>query len=203
VSLMGTVENGNRSDKRLNRHQIARIVQAFSPEALRDLVYIADSALVTGPNLDTRAAADLAWLSRLPDTFGVAATAKAAAWAADAWIPVGRVAESPRAATYAASEQTGTIGDRPYRLVVYRSSSLDRRKAKTLERELAAARAMAERAADTLCVWSRGHPQFGHQNSPGGVGNFFRPGKRPRPAAIPIDGRQIDGEFAGPGGPVG
>ena len=94
---------------------------AFSPEALRDL----------------------AWLSRVPDTFGVAATAKTAAWAADAWIPVGRVA---------ASEQTGAIGDRPYRLVVYRSSSLDRRKAKTLERELARARASAERAADALCA---------------------------------------------------
>ena len=147
---MGTVEDGNRSDKRLNRDQLDRIVRAFSPEALRDLVYIADSALVTGPNLDALAAADLAWLSRLPDTFGVAATAKAAAWAADAWIPVGQVAASPHAATYTASEQTGTIGDRSYRLVVYRSSSLDRRKAKTLERELARARATAERAADTL-----------------------------------------------------
>ena len=150
VPLMGTVEDGNRSDKRLHRDQIDRLVRALSPEALRDLIYIADSALVTGPNLDALAAADLAWLSRLPDTFGVAATAKAAAWAADAWIPVGRVAESPRAATYAASEQTGTIGDRPYRLVVYRSSSLDRRKAKTFERELAAARATAERAGDAL-----------------------------------------------------
>ena len=147
---MGTVEDGNRSDKRLNRDQIDRIVRAFSPEALRDLVTIADSALVTGPNLDALAAADLAWLSRLPDTFGVAATAKAAAWAAEAWIPVGRVADAPHAATYAASEQTGTIGDRPYRCVVYRSSSLDRRKAKTLERELARARATAERAADAL-----------------------------------------------------
>ena len=76
VPLRGTVEDGNRSDKRLNRHQIARIVQAFSPEALRDLVYIADSALVTGPHLDALAAAAITWLSRLPDTFGVAATRK-------------------------------------------------------------------------------------------------------------------------------
>ena len=150
VPLMGTVEDGNRSDKRLNRDPMARIVQAFSPEALRDLVYIADSALVTGPHREDLAAADRAWLFRLPDTFGGAATAKAAAWEADAWIPVGQVAEAPRAATYAASEQTGTIGERGYRLVVYRSSSLDRRKAKTLERELTAARATAERAADAL-----------------------------------------------------
>ena len=129
-----------------------RIVRAFSPEALRDLVTIAESALVTGPNLDALVAADLAGLSRLPDTVGVAATAKAAAWAAAAWIPVGRVAESPQAATYAASEQTGPMGDRPYRLVGYRSSRRDRRKAKPLERELAQARATAERAADALAA---------------------------------------------------
>ena len=150
VPLMATVEDGHRSDKRLNRQQIDQIVRAFSPTAMQDLVYIADSALVTGPNLDALAATPLAWLSRLPDTFGVAATAKAAAWRADAWIPIGRVAQAPRAATYAASEQTGTIGDRPYRLVVYRSSSLDRRKAKTLDRELAHARAAAEQAATAL-----------------------------------------------------
>jgi transposase len=150
VPLMGTVEDGNRSDKRLNRQQIDRIVRAFSPATMQDLVYIADSALVTGPNLDALAATPLAWLSRLPDTFGAAARAKAAAWAADAWIPIGRVAQAAHAATYAASEQTGSIGDRPYRLVVYRSSSLDRRKAKTLDRELARARAAAEQAATAL-----------------------------------------------------
>jgi transposase len=60
VPLMGTVADGNRSDQRLNRDQIARIVRAFSPEALRDLVSIADSALVTGPTLYALAAADLA-----------------------------------------------------------------------------------------------------------------------------------------------
>ena len=46
---MGTVEDGNRSGKRLNRNQIDRIGRAFSPDALRDLVDVADSALVTWP----------------------------------------------------------------------------------------------------------------------------------------------------------
>jgi transposase len=148
VPRMGTVADGTRSDKRLHRDQMDRIVRTFSPPALRDMVYLADSALVTGPNWDTLAAADLAWLSRLPDTLGVAATRKAAAWEGAAWIPAGRVAEAPRGATYAASEQTGTMGDRAYRCVVYRSSSLDRRKVKTLARELTAGRAAAERAVD-------------------------------------------------------
>ena len=97
-------------------------------------------------NWDPMAAADLARLLRLPDMFGVAATAKAAARAEGAWIPVGRVPAAP----HAAWEQRGTIGDRPCRLVVYRSSSLERRKAKTLERELVQARAAGERVADAL-----------------------------------------------------
>lgn len=95
VPLMGTVEDGNRSDKRLNREQIDRLVQAFSPAALQDLVYVADSALVTGPNLEALAATGMHGLSRLPDTFRVAATAKAAG--AD-WIPIGRLAQRRTAA---------------------------------------------------------------------------------------------------------
>ncbi len=38
VPRMGPGEDGNRSDKRLNRQQIDRLGQALSPEALQDLV---------------------------------------------------------------------------------------------------------------------------------------------------------------------
>lgn len=110
VPVMGTVEDGNRSDKRLNREQIDRIVAAFRPEALQDLVYIADSALVTGPNLDAVASAGIAWLSRLPDTFGVAATARrrpGSPWAA--W-PHGPRRRSTGRASRPAGLATGRIG---------------------------------------------------------------------------------------------
>ena len=150
VPLMGRVEDGNRSDKRLNGEQIARVVAAFRPEALQDLIYIADAALVTGPHREALHAAGIAWLSRLPDTFGAAATAKAAAWAADTWTALGRVAARPQAAEYGAAEHTATIRDRTYRLVVYRSSSLDQRKAKAFDRERARIRTAADRAAATL-----------------------------------------------------
>ncbi len=150
VPLMGRVEEGNRSDKRLNGEQLARVVAACSPAALQDLIYIADAALVTGPNLDALHAAVIPWLARLPDTFGAAATAKAAAWAADTWTALGRGAARPQAAAYGAAEQTATIRDRSYRLVVYRSSSRDPRKAKTFDRELARIRPTADRAAATL-----------------------------------------------------
>ncbi len=148
IPMAGTVQDGNASDKRLNADMLAALGDYFAPEQLRRLVYVADSALVTGPNLATLAAQDLPLVSRLPETFGAAAAAKAAAWAADVWIPVGRIGVRNDAATYQASEQTGVIDDRAYRLVVYHSSHLDKRKAKTLERVVARAEvALAETAA--------------------------------------------------------
>jgi len=69
-------------------------------------------------------AAGIAWLSRLPDTFG--------------------------AAEYGPAEHTATIRDRSYRLVVYRAPRLDQRKAKAFDRELAWVRTAADRAAATL-----------------------------------------------------
>ena len=78
---MGRVEEGHRTDNRRNGEQIPYLVAAFSPAALQDLIYIVDSALVTRPNLEALRAAGTTWLSRLPDNFGAAGTAKAAAWA--------------------------------------------------------------------------------------------------------------------------
>jgi len=147
IPLAGRVPAGNASDKPLNRDMLAALGEHFSPAQRRDLVYGADAALVTGPKLAARAAQDLQFLSRLPETVGAAAAAKAAAWAGP-WGPLGRIGVRADAATYQASEPTGTIDDRPYRLVVYRSSHLDRRKARTLARQVArAGEALATAAA--------------------------------------------------------
>lgn len=50
VPLFGTVESGHRSDKTLNAAMIDRPVDALSPDQLRALIYLADSALVTSPH---------------------------------------------------------------------------------------------------------------------------------------------------------
>ena len=46
---LGSVDAGNASDKALNRRVLAELAEAFTPEALHDLVYVADSTLVTTP----------------------------------------------------------------------------------------------------------------------------------------------------------
>ena len=144
---LGSVDAGNASDKALNRRVLAELAEAFTPEALHDLVYVADSSLVTDDNLAALREMGLSFISRCPGTYGAVAAAKAAAWAADAWMPVGTVAERRNAAHYHAFEQTATIGDVAYRLIVYRSSAWDERKVRTVDREIAGARGVLTRAA--------------------------------------------------------
>lgn len=126
VPLFGTVESGHRSANTLNAARIDRFITALGPEQRRQLISVADSALVTGPNL-----------ARL---------------AADAWVPVGRLALRADGATYGASEHAGVIDGRSYRLVVSHSSARDSRAARAVDRALAAERAVLERTARTLAA---------------------------------------------------
>ena len=150
VPLFGTVESGQRSDKTLNGEMSDRLVDALDPPQLQSLLYVADSAVVTGPNLTRFATTGIPFLSRCPETFGVAGAAKSAAWAADNWHALGVMTDRPTAAQYWASEQTGRIGGRAYRLVVYRSNTLDSRRERTLDREIQAQRRDLERSARTV-----------------------------------------------------
>lgn len=150
VPLFGTVASGNRSDKTLNGDMIDRLTTALEPAQLQQLTYVADSALVTGPNLARLADASIRFISRCPDTFAATGAAKAAAWADNAWEPIGAVAQRAHAAEYRASEQSDLIGDRRYRLVVYRSRTPDARHARTLDRDIAQQRRILEQAADTV-----------------------------------------------------
>ncbi len=75
----------------------------------------------------------LYFISRRPETFTMV-TAKTAAWAAGEWNLLDAVVHRRDAAPYWISEQTGEFADQPYRLVVHRSNTLDRRRARALER---------------------------------------------------------------------
>ena len=149
IPLYGEVRDGNSSDKKANREMVEELCRMFSPEQLRQLVYVADSALVTGSNLQLMREINLRFLSRLPENFSACREAKAAAWAGE-WTALGKLSSRRGAAEYFASEQQGIIEDQEYRLVVYRSSHLDRRRAKTLERELIGQRQELERDAAAL-----------------------------------------------------
>jgi hypothetical protein len=107
---------GERQRQATQCRHAGRVADHFPPEQPQQLVYVADPALVTGPHRATLATRDLRFVSRLPETFGAATTAKTAAWAADAGIPVGRIGVRADAATYHSAERTGVIDERPGRL---------------------------------------------------------------------------------------
>jgi transposase len=150
VPLCGTVESGNRSDKTLNGEMIDRLIDAMDPKQLAQLIYVADSALVTGPNLARLARQQIAFVSRCPETFGATAQVKQAAWAADDWTTLPALGSRRDAARYWASEQHAVIDDRPYRMVVYRSSALDQRRARALDAKIRQDRTAMEAAATAL-----------------------------------------------------
>lgn len=150
VPLFGTVESGQRSDKTLNGEMLDRLVAAMAPEQLAQLIYVADSALVTGPNLERLDRQHIPFISRCPETFGVVATVKQRAWDAKRWLALGTLGQRRDAAQYWASEQVGEIEGRRYRLVVYRSSALDRRRTHALDREISQSQTALEAAAKAL-----------------------------------------------------
>jgi len=141
IPLLGYASDGNESDKVWNRRVIEELVEGFT-DHLTDLVYVADSAAVTKGNLDLIADKGIRFISRLPATFAQEQEVKDRAWSNGGWIDAGVLTENPKrdSAFYRYQEYVVDIAAqtavRPYRLIVVHSSSLDKRKAKTLEKNL-------------------------------------------------------------------
>ena len=133
MPVLGQVLSGNSSDKTWNFETLETLSRQLDAEDVARLVYIGDSQMVTGPNL--RRIAELRWrfISRLPSTYTLADEVKAAACAAGQWMEVGQISAGKQAASYRVQEHSGAIDDRMYRLIVVQSSSLEKRKAQTLQ----------------------------------------------------------------------
>ena len=111
------------------------------------LVYVADSAAVTK---------GIRFISRLPAMFAQEQEVKDRAWSDGGWIDVGVMTENPKrdSAFYKHKEYIVDIAAqtavRPYRLIVVHSSSLDKRKAKTPEKNLLGQREELEARLEQL-----------------------------------------------------
>ncbi|EQD32133.1 transposase (IS4 family protein) [mine drainage metagenome] len=154
IPLFGEVRDGNLSDKTANGEMISELCRLFGPEELKKMVYVADSALVTGKNLMAMREREISFLSRLPENFSASGTAKTKAFTNEEWIEIGRISERTQSALYRASEQEEEIDGHPYRLVVYHSSQLDRRKEKSFATELTKEQERIVKAAGLLGLQS-------------------------------------------------
>src|SRR5690606_27578187 len=78
------------------------------------------------------AGVNLRFVSRLPETYKLAAELKERAWQDNQWRPIGRLAESSSGAVYRSRSYTATLYGREYRFIVVHSSSKNARSVKAL-----------------------------------------------------------------------
>lgn len=150
IPFRATVHDGPLADKTWNSQILDRLQLELSASELDRLLYVADSALVTMPNLRKMDGMGLHFVSRLPDTFSVSATLQETAWQTDQWVEIGALSPRKQAAQYRAQELPCEIDGKSYRAVVVFSTSLDAQKQKTLERKRAQQQADLQAAVDRL-----------------------------------------------------
>jgi transposase len=143
IPIVGKLEDGNASDKKINHRVLGEIARHMHEHGVAEdaFIYVADSAMVTEENL----ARTTAFITRLPATYNECERVILKAIDADDWTEVGRIAHSAPSknrpgATYRVYEGSVNLYDQPYRAVVVHSSAHDKRRQKRLERELDASR---------------------------------------------------------------
>ncbi|MCL6441909.1 MAG: IS1634 family transposase [Alicyclobacillus sp.] len=136
IPILANMENGDTSDKTWNFTFIRKLRQTLSQEDWENIIYVADSALITKRNLKYMARLKLRFVSRLPELFSVEQEVKEQAWKVNAWQEIGSLRPGPGAAEYRTQSFIRNIQGRSYRLVVVYSSKLDERKERSFHRQL-------------------------------------------------------------------
>jgi len=137
VPISAKVMDGNTSDKTWNKEIITELANIFPQTIAKDMLYIADSAMVTKDALQKLMNQAVKFISRLPSTYKLVDALKEQALLANNWDQIGTFSANNNAAEYKVWETTETLYDHEYRFVVVHSSALAAKKAKTMDRTLA------------------------------------------------------------------
>lgn len=132
MPVLGNVNDGNQSDKVWNSKVLGEIETSFLDP--RQIVYIADSALITAGNLEQMAEQKIRFISRLPGSYGLVDDLKRKAWKQGGWEFIGRVSLGDKGAKYRAQSHIDTLEGRSYRFVVVHSDALEKQKSRSLEK---------------------------------------------------------------------
>jgi len=133
--VIGDILDGNLDDKTWNKQLLSNLPEHFNFEELKNIIYVADSALVTEDNLLTMGD-KLKFISRLPETYGLAAELTRKAFQKNDWFHLGQTAEGEKSADYHGQEFRAELHGQSYRFVVVHTDHLDKRKLKGLDAEL-------------------------------------------------------------------
>lgn len=150
VHCLATVHSGNLEDKKWNSELLDRLAKELPADLLQRLLYVTDSALVTDENLRKVEDLGIRFLSRLPETFGVAEALKTRAWEEGGWQDIGPLSEARGAASYQVWETSCELDGRTYRALVVYSTRLDQHKEQALRRQEEREREELEQAVRKL-----------------------------------------------------
>jgi len=136
IPILGEVMSGNTSDMTFNNGWIKTVRQALLKSEDEFLLYTADSAAVTEDNLKLFKKYHIDMISRFPERYDLAEELIDQAILADTWKEIGTFSEGKKAATYKSVSFEKELYSVIYRFVVVHSSSLDKRKLKTLNSKI-------------------------------------------------------------------
>jgi transposase len=149
IPILGEVMSGNTSDMTFNNGWIKTVRQALQKSDDDFLLYTADSAAVTEDNLKQFKEYNVDMISRLPERYSLAEELIDQATLAGNWTEIGTLSEEKKAATYKSiSFERDLCGDL-YRFVVVHSSSLDKRKLKTINSKIEKEKLELNKIAET------------------------------------------------------
>ncbi len=134
LPIYGKPVDGNQDDKTWSKELLKKFKDVVNSELAQTLV--ADSQLITSENLRLMHEQSIAFISRLPDTFKISEELKEQAWRENTWQEVGSMAQTPGSASYRIQELPGMMEGIPYRFIVANSSSLDKRREKSMVHEI-------------------------------------------------------------------
>jgi len=148
--LLGEVLDGNLDDKTWNKQLIENLSHHFTPQELKELIYVADSAVVTKANLELIKEQKLKFISRLPATFNLTRELINAAFTSGSWNELGQLSPGKKSAFYRTQGFTRELYGNDYRFVVVHSSKLDKRRLRGLKGRIKRKKKELEKAAQKL-----------------------------------------------------
>ncbi len=132
VPILGEVMSGNTSDMTSNNGWIKTVRQALRKSDDDFLLYTADSATITEDNLILFKKYGVDMISRMPERYTIAEELIDQAIRDNNWTEIGTLSKGKKAAFYKSISFERLLFGDLYRYVVVHSSSLDKRKLKSL-----------------------------------------------------------------------
>jgi transposase len=135
LPLSGELLSGNKSDQVWNPQSVQGLSELLQNQGYKSVIFLADCALVSTETLLRLAQQKIQFISRLPETFGVAEKLKEEAWAnPQDWEDFGSLVEkvTDKTAIYKGWKTVREIEGESFVFVVVHSSNLEQRKERSL-----------------------------------------------------------------------